>query len=1191
MTSTTLLSSRLLSLFKNGQWKKEDVVKLFTALLKEFNDTNEDFYTWMKKILYKVEIHKIRASDLTLPNNDQFVDCASRIDEIIKNNEEKTLDEIMKEISEQKVIDERVMTEVKDIVLSVSECLSSSTAPHLQGIKDILFKLCKAVEKTMKMKPRLTQMVSWCFLVLSQSSQLVQVGTGEGKSCIVAMFAAYQAMIGKTPDIISSSPVLAERDADEWSPFYKEMSITVGVNTNKTKDSDLKKCYDCKVVYGTTESFAGDYLRQHFHRKDVRPKREFQCVIVDEVDSLMLDKGLEVVYLSTDVPLMESLNGILAEIWYIVNQLKHLDTGEILGPIQHLSQILSERIFENDNIDQLKVVQAAVNAGILPTTSSIQKQEDVKNVLKQLDNASDAQMVDFLMLFVRNFPEYDFKLYLQEPDGQIRKLNEISTSSVNIRQVSLVLLGCGQCRVVHLEEELMVASLVESLKKVYLTALKKEQNVPCIPGLRDLIDGKLQTWIENALEAQKMTLGHEYILYEDGVVPVDYSCTGVVQNNMKWGEGLQQFLEMKHQTKLSNMTLITNFMSYVGLFKKYNNIYGITGTLGDPTELDMLEELYKGIKTCKIPSFRRRKLYELEGLVIPEEKDWIRNICNVVKEQVYSTDYRGPRAALVICETINRAEMLYKDLDGTILKGKLKLYINNNMDNSTIVDKAVQPGDVIIATNLAGRGTDLKVCKSVNEAGGLFVVQTFLPLNVRVEQQAFGRTARKGSPGSAQLIVCCSHFSNFVKLMMTMVLNTSLASFCLGYLDTFTCGFTESLFESAVNLYKENPSSQNHEIMVSVLTTLLNLESFTLVKSNLDRAKEARNIVVKIRLSRFLKEEIPQITKKEELFSVYLEILDKIYENDCFSEERDVIVSSLHECWGPWLLMNFSEEKSIDKLKEQLKVDLQSAKEKLLRKESPSSMVYYYIRSGNKLRQNGHIAESIEMYTKAVEDGDYGEIIPQYNRALAIITKKDPGYIAQALTDLENADKAINSYKLHMRYILNLVKLSSQDSKAEDETLLTKQFQVKAVVLDLLKTNIQDAVMKLKSAERSGREIKLTTKHALFLIEHISVCYPNTTLLIEHMLDCSLTLLIEHMSVCSPTAAPLIEKLIRSQTFLKENLCSPNTTLLIEMLICFLTHLIELSIEIDHIISLGLDTVFSMETLFSFREYLSRFFR
>ncbi|RXN08644.1 translocase subunit -like protein [Labeo rohita] len=938
----------------------------------------------------------------------------------------------------------------------------------------------------MKYKPRLTQMVSWCILVLSKSSRLVQVGTGEGKSCIVAMFAAYQAMTGKTPDIISSSPVLAERDAKEWSAFYKELKITVDVNTNKSEEKKLKKCYECHVVYGTSDSFAADWLRQRFLRQDVRSKREFQCVIVDEVDSLMLDKGLEVVYLSTEIPLMESLNGILAKIWFEINQLKHFETGEILGPIQLFSQVLSEIITKNKNIDQHSIVQMAVDSGIMPVRSSMQMQENLENVLKQLDNSSVVQMVAFLTIFVGKFPQYFFKLYQERPDGTLRSLNEISPACTSERQeISVLLLGNGKCRVVHFEEDSVIMSMGQTIQIAFQSESIKIKMESHIPGLEDLINGKVQTWIENAFLATKMTLGHEYVLHGVGVAPVDYKCTGVVQNDMKWGEGLQQFLEMKHQTKLSNMTLITNFMSNVGLFKKYTNqIYGVTGTLGDQTELDMLKKLYNGIETCKIPSFRRRKLYELEGLVIPEEDEWIRTVCNVVKYQVSSTVYRGPRAALVICETINRAVNFYRTLSVTISLDKLKLYVNNNMNNSTITDSTIQAGDIIIATNLAGRGTDLKVSETVNEAGGLFVVQTFLPLNVRVEEQAFGRTARQGNPGSAQLIMCSSHFSDLVKLVMGE--NPSLTSL-LSHLDSLIQklhSLKETLFEETVNYYLENHSSQTHDAVTSALTDLLTINSFPSQECSLEKAKDVRNILVNIRLSGFLAQDIPKILKKEELFFVYLDLLDNAYEDDK-DDQLDVIVSSLHECWGLWLLMHSSEEKTIEMLKEQLKVDLLSAKQKLMSKQSPSSMVYYYIRSGNKLREKGRLTESIEMYTKALEGGASGEIIPLYNRALATIKKKDTGYITRALADLEKADKAIVSYKSYLAHILIYIQLSSHVPETEGDTLLSKQFKIKFMIVNLLKMNIQEAVMKLKRAASIGGNVSLTEKHPLFLVVHI----------------------------------------------------------------------------------------------------------
>ncbi|XP_016116706.1 protein translocase subunit SecA-like, partial [Sinocyclocheilus grahami] len=953
--SGILLSSRLLSLLKNRHWAKDDVVKLFKALVKEFNGRNEDFHTWMMRILHQVEIHKIQMSDLTLQNDDKIV---AKINETVNNTKEKTLDEILEEIRKQADIDEEMMARVKDIVSSVSECLSASTAPHLQGIKESLFKLCKSAEKTIGHKLRVTQMVSWCILVLSKSSRLVQVGTGEGKSCIVAMFAAYQAMMGNTPDIISSSPVLAERDAKEWSAFYKRLNITVDVNTNKTEDQKLKKCYECQVVYGTTVSFAGDFLRQRFHRKDVRPKREFQCVLVDEVDSLMLDKGLEVVYLNSNMPLMETLNGLLAEIWLIINQLKRLDSGEILGPIRLLSQILSEIMHENKNTDQLSIVQNAAEAA------------------KELDNANQRDVI-------------------------VSSLHEC----------------WGLWFLMNSSEEKPTETMKEQLKL-------------------DLSSAK-----------QKLL--------------TKQSPSSMVYYYIRSGNNLRE----------------------KGRFTECIEMY--TKALGDGTSGEIIPLYNRALATIrrKDTGYIAQALADLEKAEkeIDLYKSHLARILTYIKlsrQDTRAEVYRGPRAALVICETINRAEIFHKTLADTISKDKLKLYVNNNMDNSKIIYNKVQAGDVIIATNLAGRGTDLKVSESVNEAGGLFVVQTFLPLNVRVEQQAFGRTARQGSPGSAQIIMCASHLSDSVKLVMS--LNTSLTSLhsCP---DNLTKQMTkESVFEEAVNHYQKNSSSQNHDAMVSALTDLLTTNS-----SNLEKAKDARNTGVKNRLSGFLEKDIPEIIEKEELFSVYLDVLDNIYEDAVFSDQRDVIVSSLHECWGLWLLMYFNEEKSTEKssLKEQLMMDLLSAKQKLLCKQSPSTMVYYYIRSGNNLREKGHLTESIEMFTKALEDGASGEIIPLYNRALTTIMKKDIDYIAQALADLEKANKAINSYKSHLAHILTCVKSSRREQTTEGDTLLSKQFQMKCMIVDQLKDNIQDAVMKLKRAESRGGNVSLLDKHTIFLAE------------------------------------------------------------------------------------------------------------
>ncbi|XP_060720311.1 protein translocase subunit SecA-like [Tachysurus vachellii] len=1048
MASTNLLLSRLRDLVRYGQWSEDDVVDLFTALVKEYGvkRLNTDFYTWMAKILYQVEIHKINKSDLSSeikPN--QFVDdIENRIKSLAKETREKSLKEILEEIRTEGDTDLNIC-EVENIVSYVS---SSPVSKNPSGIKETLMRLCNAVEKAKGWKPRLTQMVSWCIMALSDSSRLIQVGTGEGKSCIVAMFAAYLAMNRQHVDIISSSPVLAERDTEEWLPFYKNLGITVDYNTNKRKVEDLRRCYACQVVYGTAQDFAGDWLRHRFQRENVRPDRKFECVIVDEVDSLMLDKGLEIVYLNSEMPVMESLNVILAKIWCVVNQSEDLDVEKTLDLIRSL--------LASDDLD------------ILPSHL------------------------------------------------------EISTSTS-----------------------------------------EREHNKIHIPGFLEHINERLKIWIENAFLAKTMTLGHEYIQHENGVVPVDFRSTGVVQNNMKWGDGLQQFLEMKHQTRLSNMSIITNFKSNVSLFRSYKQIYGLTGTLGKQNELDLLQKLYPGIKSCKIPPFRRRKLYEKDGIVITDEDGWVETICKVVNNQVNPTVYRGSRAVLVICETIKRAQTVHDALSKTIPTDKLKLYTNNNMDNSMITGKEVTEGCVIVATNLAGRGTDLKVCKNVNDSGGLFVVQTFLPLNIRVEQQAFGRTAREGNPGSAQLIMCSTHFSESVKLVMELHSPLGLLTLLRHLTATLAVtGLTENKFEETLTIYQGEHNEKNCEAMVKELRKLLNAEKPSGL-TNLEVEKQSRDLIVQTRLSHILEDDIPKITKKEDLFSDYLAILDTIYKQPLGGNHED-IVSSLHECWGMWLLMKFNENESTEILRQQLKKDLQSAKQKLDCKQSPSTMIYHYVRLGNTLRNKRSFADSIEMYTRAIENNSCCPAIALYNRALSILSKGNSGHIAQALSDLKKAEEAVDSYMRKLTLTVDFVKSSSNDHFLFSDTSFTKQFYAKQMAQHRLKKNIQQAIQVLQFAESKGYDVRITDYPAELLVLNPVLLRSDEIIKVLRSVvalsKVSSTVFPESLSISSSTENELMDGVT------------------------------ELGREIIQLQSLGLDTLFSVQTVFSFFKRLSKIF-
>lgn len=266
-----LLLNKLQGLVTNIKWSSADAASLFDALLKRFHLTTTDnshLLSWMLEMLHCIEMNYITPNwkccsgkKLTDLLQDETLTDANLLT-CLADDREKTLDEIIEEIRQEKLnqIDDNLLEEVKDIVSSVKNLPLHNDGSEQSRLKKDLLMLCQAAEKT-HFEPRLTQMVSWCIMALSKTGRLLQVGTGEGKSCIVAMFAAFRALRGEKVDIMSSSPVLAERDFKEWKNFYEHLKISVDCNTNK---QDLKKCYECQVVYGTVEHFAGDWLQQHW---------------------------------------------------------------------------------------------------------------------------------------------------------------------------------------------------------------------------------------------------------------------------------------------------------------------------------------------------------------------------------------------------------------------------------------------------------------------------------------------------------------------------------------------------------------------------------------------------------------------------------------------------------------------------------------------------------------------------------------------------------------------------------------------------------------------------------------------------------------------------------------------------------------------------------------------------------------
>ncbi len=525
-----------------------------------------------------------------------------------------------------------------------------------ENLAEFIAILKRAVELTYNYTPRLIQVIS-SILLWKESGNLAKVATGEGKSIIIVMSAILKAFEGRSIDIITSSPILAERDAEEQKPLYQLFDLTVGCNSRDKSSEKSDNPYLNNIVYGDITSFIGDLLNQKYNKNDVNRSSKFDVVIIDEVDSMLIDQSSHIVMLSHKLPGFEYLEQILVALW------KELE-------------LIKQRFIRYEG-------------ELLWSPNDFTYQNGELEILSQ---------------------EPD----LYKVDDEIKFTRELLTS--------------------------------------YINALISDSSVFIPKHLKDFAINQISNWIDSAITALNMEENKNYVLeYYNGeviIAPVDYQNTGVIQTKMNWSNGLHQFLQIKHGIKIKAETLITSFMSNMGYLKGYKEIIGLSGTLGGKYERELLNEIYN-VKFIEIPTYAPKKFFKYQPIIVNSEEAWVSEIINSVKKQASLG-----KAILVICQTIkdvNLIERLLKESGYPI--SKIKRYTNNNNSELLAVSNKLDSEEVIIATNLAGRGTDIKTTSKVEVSGGLHVIVSYLPTNSRVEEQALGRTARQGKSGTGELII------------------------------------------------------------------------------------------------------------------------------------------------------------------------------------------------------------------------------------------------------------------------------------------------------------------------------------------------------------------------------------------------------------------------------------------------------
>ncbi len=614
-------------------WTPKDIYNIIKSAMLAFSAERDELCNCLQLILR----HALRPSDMckhsthTLQSvfesrdKTQLNDIETQLED---NKQEKSLKEVLTELTSNKIPQSELVF-IETIIEKHFEIINQLNGKYEEGMRKLIdvvkskqwddeiakysnmLALTAMTAYTCKTYwPSNTQLVSYCLLVAREpdaSGRLLQIATGEGKSCIIAMTAATYALLGQTVDVVTSSTVLSQRDAEELQAFYQRIGLSASCNVADVSEEDAD-FYDHPIVYGTVGTFARDILKTEFQLKDIRHGRPYDVVIVDEVDSMLIDQGVQCTYLSHNVASsgMRHTEPVLALIWMTLSGFAA--TVDVYGNVLYRSAqeaffVTLSRLCDDSELihDPIQLLQIAENEKIVQdgfTTEYKNLENDVKKASDMLTDITDELIAKFFRVAEQYVPVKVQTCQLNSSgEREVVNLDEngkLIPSELDEERIPILLLGNGLTAVL-MPEDILKAQISEALKSAIPRANEKasetQMEIPC--HLRDYCSKRLSQWIDNAFLARRMRVGREYVIGTNEIWPVDYASTGITELNKKWGDGLQQFLEMKHRLALSPLSVVTNYLSNVEFFCRYGrNVLGVSGTLGTESEKGFMTKTY-----------------------------------------------------------------------------------------------------------------------------------------------------------------------------------------------------------------------------------------------------------------------------------------------------------------------------------------------------------------------------------------------------------------------------------------------------------------------------------------------------------------------------------------------------------------------------------------------------------------------
>ncbi|MFM2362289.1 MAG: preprotein translocase subunit SecA [Bacteroidota bacterium] len=556
--------------------------------------------------------------------------------------------------------------------------------------------------------------------------KISEMATGEGKTLVSTLPAYLNALAGEGVHIVTVNDYLARRDSEWNGPIFEWLGLTVDcIDKHQPNSEERRKAYQADIVYGTNNEFGFDYLRDNMvHTPDEMVQRKHHFAMVDEVDSVLIDDARTPLIISGPVP-----RGDEQQYHILKPRVQQLVDAQKQVTNKYL--IEARKLFAEGNDDPKEGGLALMRAYRgLPKNSALIKFLSEPGIKVKLQKAENYYLADQQ----KEMPKVDAELYFHIDE----KNNQVDLTDKGLAMITRT----GEDPEFFVLPDISIR-LGELDKNEQLSADEKLHSKEAILNEYSVKADRIHT-VQQLLKAYTLfDKDVEYVVMDEQVKIVDEQ-TGRILDGRRYSDGLHQAIEAKENVKIEAATQTYATITLQNYFRMYHKLAGMTGTA--ETEAAELWDIYK-LDVVTIPTNVKAIRKDEQDLVYKTKREKYK----AVIDEIEKLRNEG-RPVLVGTTSVEVSELLSKMLAGKKIPHNV-LNAKQHAREAQVVAEAGLAGAITIATNMAGRGTDIKLGPGVKEAGGLAIIGTERHESRRVDRQLRGRAGRQGDPGSTQFYV------------------------------------------------------------------------------------------------------------------------------------------------------------------------------------------------------------------------------------------------------------------------------------------------------------------------------------------------------------------------------------------------------------------------------------------------------